>query len=994
MKPKHPRARRYFKSGIYDGLTSFSELKQRIKNRPKPERGDAFEVFAEAYFATQKICQAREIWPSKAYTPELIAQFNLGRRPTVGNDGLYKTGTGEWYAYEAKFRSQEHLTWTKISSFFGRTELFHHRVVITACNSFATEIENALNTTIIRGNDLARLDKTDFDAIHQWLEGVTVKIHRKDRDDHQIAALHVINPALQVNDRVTAIMACGTGKTLVTLWAAEKSGAKSVLVLVPSLALIRQTLHEWLAQTTWPDVAYLCVCSDPAVRRGLDNIVVRPSDLDFPVGTDKENVAKFLAVPFDGVKLVFSTYMSAKVVAKGMDENFSFDLGIFDEAHNTAGKESKKNSFALDDANLPIRKRLFVTATPRHYSPRKRKKGDEAAKLYSMDDPKVYGPLDCRYELSFAKAARDGIICDYKVIIPEITHEEVTNELLSRGEVLVEGDSVRAQQVANQLAIKQAIEKDGVKKIISFHPMVDSAKSFTKENSEGIINVIPELWAGHVNGEMNTVDREGVMNKFKAAAIGIVSNAGSLTEGVDVPAVDMVAFTSPKRSVIDIVQATGRAMRKVREDPSKTVGYVFIPLYVERAKGETVEQAIERLGFENHVDVLNAMKEQDEVLADILREMNEERGRTGGYDDSRLRQKFEVRGESVTQDVLRDAITTIVLDRLGTTWDYYFGKLKAYKEEHGDCLVPPTLKSDKSFGYWTSNQRQFHRKEELPANRVERLDSIDFEWDYTAAIWKKRYRELEEYYNENGHSDVPAKYSENPELGNWVSHQRTFRKPGKQGKLSQHEIDCLDKLDFTWDFIEVRWNKMFRKLANNQAVPDHWKEKQRKQGREGTLSERRLKLLKSVKFSLDPHPDKWSKNLKALQDYHAKFNSWNVPQRRNKALYNWVRRQRTAKGNNELSQKRIDRLDDIGFDWRTENEQQWDEKFDALVTYKEKFGDCDVPYDFKDDPELGHWVYDQRRLGNREHYRKGKQLKLRDDRRKRLQEIGFNFDLD
>ena len=90
----------------------------------------------------------------------------------------------------------------------------------------------------------------------------------------------------------------------------------------------------------------------------------------------------------------------------------------------------------------------------------------------------------------------------------------------------------------------------------------------------------------------------------------------------------MVAFTSPKKSVIDIVQATGRAMRKVREDPSKTVGYVFIPLYVERAKGETVEQAIERLGFENHVDVLNAMKEQDEVLADILREMNEERGRT------------------------------------------------------------------------------------------------------------------------------------------------------------------------------------------------------------------------------------------------------------------------------------------------------------------------------------------------------------------------------
>lgn len=515
MKPRHPRCRRYLESGIYDSLSTFSELEQRIKDRPKPERGDAFEVFAEAYLATLKISQAKQIWPSKAYPSELITKFNLGRRPTVGNDGLYETVTGEWHAYEAKFRSKEHLTWTEISSFFGRTEQFDQRIVITPCNSFATEIEDAPNTTIIRGNDLARLKEEDFNAILNWLKGIEVKDHRKVRDDHQIAALDVINPALRENDRVTAIMACGTGKTLVTLWAAEDSGAKSVLVLVPSLALIRQTLHEWLAQTTWPNMAYLCVCSDPSVRRGADNIVLRPSELDFPVKTDSENVAKFLAAPFDGVKLVFSTYKSAKVVAKGMDKDFCFDFGVFDEAHQTAGKESKKSSFPLHDINLAIRKRLFVTATPRHYSPRKRKEGEEQAQLYSMDDPDVYGPLECRYELSFAKAARDGIICDYKVIIPEITQEEVTNELLRRGEVLIEGDYVRAQQVANQLAIKQAIEKDGVKKIISFHPRVDSAESFTSKKSEGIKSVIPKMWAGHVNGEMKTVDREGVMTSSK-----------------------------------------------------------------------------------------------------------------------------------------------------------------------------------------------------------------------------------------------------------------------------------------------------------------------------------------------------------------------------------------------------------------------------------------------------------------------------------------------
>ena len=983
MKPKHPRSRRFLDSGIFDSLSNFSELEQRIKDLPETEGGDAFEVFAEAYLATQKICQAKEIWPEKVLPPRLIVKFNLGNRKGVGIDGIYQTNSGAWCAYQVKFRSKQNLTWTEISSFFGRTEQFHQRVVITPCNRFATEIENAPNTTIIRGNDFARLDEDDFDAIHQWLEEVTVKIEPKWRDPHQFEALEVITPALQKHDRVTAVMACGTGKTLVTLWAAEESGAKSVLVLVPSLALIRQTLHEWLAQTAWKSVAYLCVCSDPSVRRGADNLVLRPSDLDFPVQTDSENVAKFLAAPFDGIKLVFSTYKSAKVVAKGMDENFSFDLGVFDEAHNTAGKEGKKNSFALDEANLAIRKRLFVTATPRHYSPRKRKKGDEAAKLFSMDDPKVYGPLDCRYELSFAKAARDKIICDYKVIIPEITNEEVTNELLSRGEVLVEGDIVRAQQVANQLAIKQAIEKDGVKKIISFHPLVDSAKSFTSEDSEGIKSVIPDLWAGHVNGKMKTVNRESIMAEFDAATTGIVSNAGCLTEGVDVPAVDMVAFTSPKRSVIDIVQATGRAVRKVRKDPSKTIGYIFIPLYVERAIGETIEQAIKRLGFEELANVLNAMKEQDEVLIDILREMQEERGRTGGYDDSRFRAKVEIRGESTTQDVLRDAITTLTLDRLGTSWDYYFGKLKAYKKQNGDCLVPAKYESDPIFGHWANNQRSFFKRGQLSSNRVERLDSIKFEWDVTEAIWEIRYHQLEEFYNENGHSDVPTEWPKNRKLSHWVFHQRSFR---KRGKLSQDQIDRLDKLKFCWDVADAHWNKYFRKLAKGEVVSEWWKEHQRKAWRERNLPQDRIELLKSVGFSLDPHPDAWSNNLKALQDFHAEFGHWNVPEESNKELWGWVRRQREAYKNEKLSQDRIDRLDAIGFDWRNLYEQKWDEQFEALVAFKKKYGHCDVPGGFKDDPALGSWVSEQRRM-----HRRGK---LTDDRRERLKKLGFNFDVD
>jgi predicted helicase len=162
--------------------------------------------------------------------------------------------------------------------------------------------------------------------------------------------------------------------------------------------LLRQTLHEWLRETRLPSLAYLCVCSDPTVKEGIDALTTQQSDLDFQVSTDAASVRRFLDAPFAGVKMIFSTYQSASVVGAALragapisksagaeaipdkaESEFGapcpqpfagFDLGIFDEAHKTAGREGRNFAFALDDKNLPIRKRLFLTAAPRHCSQR------------------------------------------------------------------------------------------------------------------------------------------------------------------------------------------------------------------------------------------------------------------------------------------------------------------------------------------------------------------------------------------------------------------------------------------------------------------------------------------------------------------------------------------------------------------------------------------------------------------------------------------------
>ena len=59
--PKHKQAYYFFNKGLFANLSSFVELENRISGLPEMDRGNAFEVFAEAYFKTQNIDQVKEI---------------------------------------------------------------------------------------------------------------------------------------------------------------------------------------------------------------------------------------------------------------------------------------------------------------------------------------------------------------------------------------------------------------------------------------------------------------------------------------------------------------------------------------------------------------------------------------------------------------------------------------------------------------------------------------------------------------------------------------------------------------------------------------------------------------------------------------------------------------------------------------------------------------------------------------------------------------------
>ncbi|HCN77194.1 MAG TPA: hypothetical protein DIT13_08390 [Verrucomicrobiales bacterium] len=701
--PRHPKAKHFHGLGLIAGVQSFAELEARIVKLPDEQaRGAALEVFAEACLATQRIYQAREVWPGNSMPSALRQQLRLPMAD-MGVDGVFVSSSEEPVCYQSKFRTgRPALTWTELSTFYGLADVGARRLVFTNCDEIARVAEERLGAIFVRGSDLDRLTSEDFQIIEAWLAERPATPKKKDPKPHQVVALNDIVAGLSREPRATALMACGSGKTLVALWAAERLGARTVLVLLPSLALVRQTLHEWLHETGWPDVQFLCVCSDPTVQPEEDSLLVRPSDLDFAVTTQAADVRRFLERPTNSVRLVFSTYQSSQVVKEAVVGLPPFDFGVFDEAHKTAGRDGQKFALALKDENLPITLRLFLTATPRHYDVAKKDKFGESKVVFSMDVPEAYGQVVHR--LPFSAAAKAGIITDYKVIISVVTSEMVTNEALRLGVVLVEGDEVKARQVANQIALKSAIEKYNVSKVFTFHSKVNSAKSFTSGGPEGIGTHLQGFHCAHIEGAMTTAYRERLLREFAAAPCAILSNARCLTEGVDVPAVDMVAFLSPKRSLVDIVQATGRAMR-LSPETGKQFGYVLVPLYVEKARGESIEQAVLRSNFDEVWKVLQGLKEQDDLLAQIIAEMRIERGRIGGFDDSRFRERVELLGPELSLETLRSTITAAYLDAIGEHWFERYGQLVAYKQKHGNCDMPARWDENQKLATWLVDQR-------------------------------------------------------------------------------------------------------------------------------------------------------------------------------------------------------------------------------------------------------------------------------------------------
>lgn len=623
------------------------------------EKGTYFENLILAYLRHE--ASYKDLY-SDVWTFSEWAKANSKVGKDTGIDLVAKTrDTDEIHAIQCKFYAPDYrIQKSDIDSFFtvSGQKPFVHRLIFSTTDHWSDNAEAALQDQHIAVSKISLYDlensQIDWAKFKSNAKGAPALKAKKTPRPHQRAAIDDVLAGLKQADRGKLLMACGTGKTFTSLKVAERQAGegKRVLFLVPSLALLSQSLTEW-TQESAVELHSFAVCSDSDVgkKKGADNDAIQTltHELRFPATTDAKRLAEEVKARHDKqhMSVVFSTYHSIDVVHRAQAKFGlpAFDLIVCDEAHRTTGAtwadEDESSFVKVHDADYIVgKKRLYMTATPRIYGNAAKATADkENVTLASMDDVALFG--EELHRLSFSDAVQRDLLVDYKVVVLAIEEEHV-NKRLQR--LLADpNNQLKVDDASKIVGCWKALAKQGLREYGNYDGPMHRAVAFcqvikpttgAKKHKVSSMNIaamfqsVVEAYqasapaeeqgvtlkceAQHVDGGMNASEKEAKLTWLKAPApddtCRILSNVRCLSEGVDVPALDAVLFLTPRNSQVDVVQSVGRVMRKA---PGKDLGYVVLPVVIPA--GMTPNDALDNNDVYRVVwQVLQALRSHDD----------------------------------------------------------------------------------------------------------------------------------------------------------------------------------------------------------------------------------------------------------------------------------------------------------------------------------------------------------------------------------------------
>ena len=678
--------------GINEILT---EIRQ--KSLTEKEKGTDFERLMKLWFLTDpRYVNLQQVW----LWEEFPARKDFGGKD-LGIDLVARTETGDYWAIQCKCYAEDaQISKGAVDSFLANAsrtfldpETFQTREfsnllwVQTTRKRWGANAEAAIQGLSKPFNRISLYDleisAVDWEKLKAGLYGDNAKLPGKQPRPHQLTAMSKAYEYFveQGHERGKLIMACGTGKTYTSLKIMEQMTDKNafVLFLVPSIALLGQTLNAWMADKQ-DEMRAVCVCSDAKASRKMvdaDDEDASVIDLAVPATTNTQSILRQLRQygKEDCRTVIFSTYQSIDVVKEAIDlYGREVDLIICDEAHRTTGvilKDKAESNFTKIHSNdfIASKRRLYMTATPRLYSANvkvKAKENENVDVLCSMDSKELYG--EEFHRLSFNDAVSQGLLADYKVLVLTVSEEDIPQEIrthikdnynfASEKDKLHELNFDDATKIIGCInGLSKRIKGDhGVtkeqdpmmmKRAVAFCQTINPTKSNPNYSSTQLAKYfgticdeykdmmfddekkeVVNVKAKHIDGSMDANTRNELIAWLKQDAddpqeCRVLCNVRCLSEGVDVPALDAVLFLSPRNSEVEVVQSVGRVMRTFGKgtDKEKKYGYIIIPVIVPNdVKPEDALNDNER--FKVVWTILNALRSHDENFNAHVNQIN------------------------------------------------------------------------------------------------------------------------------------------------------------------------------------------------------------------------------------------------------------------------------------------------------------------------------------------------------------------------------------
>ena len=440
-------------------------------SRSNREKGEYFERLVRVFLEHDDI--QKQYW-SKVVPFADWAKEQGWNGTDIGIDLVATLADGSGYAaVQCKFYASDHAVSKRdLDSFISAAanDLFTQLIIVdTTSGDFGGNAKTTLDRLSKTWNRIG-LEHLEASRIN-WLEfihsGGVKLVDKKTPHDHQKEAVQTVQDGLTTADRGKLIMACGTGKTFTGLRIAEDMAGpgRHVLVMVPSLALMSQTVREWKNDCR-DDFTAFSACSDKKVgrrRKGTDNLNPDIHDLAFSATTDPEKLADHVKnAATDKMTVVFATYHSIDVLERAQKKYDlpEFDLVICDEAHRATGvtlyDEDDSNFVRIhDNEYIKAKKRLYMTATPRVFSDAARIKADDhKATLASMDDPEKFG--EELFRLGFGWAVENKFLTDYRVIVLGVDQGMISSSIQNR---LKEGSELTLDDATKIIGCYKALSK-------------------------------------------------------------------------------------------------------------------------------------------------------------------------------------------------------------------------------------------------------------------------------------------------------------------------------------------------------------------------------------------------------------------------------------------------------------------------------------------------------------------------------------------------------